>query len=78
MNVFGVNENLRLAFLGQKQRRNCEGVPKSSFFGALFAIFGTFLLKNVSFFAKIERNGSVFDHFEKGRVVIALYRKIRT
>ena len=78
MNVFVVFQNTQPAFLGLKQRRKSEEVPKWSIFGEFFANFGTFLSKKVSFFAKIERNGEVFDLFEKGAVVFALNLKIRT
>ena len=72
MNDFGVSENARSPFLGLERRRDCEGVPKWSLFGEGFAIFGTFFAKSVSFFAKMERNGAVFEDFEKGGVVMAL------
>ena len=78
MNVLADFQKTKTAFLGQKQRRNCEQVPKWSLFEPLFASFGPFFAKSESFFAKIERNGAVFDNFEKEGVVIAQRRKIRT
>ena len=56
MNVFGANGNSQSAFLGLKRRRESEGVPKWSVFGALFEYFGTVFAKSGSFYAKIERN----------------------
>ncbi|MCH9022078.1 MAG: hypothetical protein IID32_04875 [Planctomycetes bacterium] len=52
--------------MGLKQRRDCAGAPKWSLSGEVFAIFGTLFAKSGSFFAKIERNGAVFEDFEKG------------
>jgi len=62
--------------LGLERRRDCGHVPKWGVFGEVFAIFGAFFSKSVSFFAKIERNLAVFGDFEKGWVVIALSSKI--
>ena len=76
MNDFAACENSQPAFLAQKQRRKSEQAPKWAIFGAIFAIFGQFSRKTASLFAKIERNGTVFDIFEKGAVVIALNGKI--
>ena len=72
MNVFGVSENFRSAFLGLERRRDCECVPKWSVFGEVFEYFGAFFAKSGLFFSKIERNRTVFDNFEKGAVVFAL------
>ncbi|MCH9022182.1 MAG: hypothetical protein IID32_05415 [Planctomycetes bacterium] len=64
--------------MGLKQRRKSAGMPKWTIFGEVFALFGAFFTKSGSFFAKIERNGAVFASFEKGMLVFALNRKIRT
>ena len=78
MCVFGIFKNGQSAFLGLKQRRNCEPVPKWSVFGAHFEYFEPLFSKNDLFFAKIVWNYALFDNFEKERVVFALSRKIRT
>ena len=76
MNDFGGIENSRSAFLGSERQRESEGAPYGGFFGEVFEVFGAFFAKSSLFFAKIERNGEVFEDFEKGGVVIALIYKI--
>ena len=76
MSVFGVWGNSRSAFLGLERRRDCARVSNKGFFGDVFADFGTFFVKKVSVFAIIERNGAVFEDFEKEGVVIALFLRL--
>ena len=76
MCVFGGFENWESPVLGLERRRESEGVPKWSVFGAFFAIFGRFFSKSASFFAKMGRELTIFENFEKGTVVIALNLKI--
>ena len=49
-------------------------MPFGAVFGAVFRYFGAFFTKSGSFFAIIERNGVVFETFEKGAGVFALSR----
>ena len=47
-------------------------MPYGAFFRDVFSYFGPFFAKNGSFYSKIERNRTVFDHFENDAVVFAL------